>query len=105
MWADTLDVVRLELNTPTFKTWFENTSPLGIIDDVLVVSVQNEFARDWLESRYSGLLASALAQVLGRPMSVSFRVGVDGTVVIETPVTSEPQGMPNLEARARSERG
>ncbi|MDO8949799.1 MAG: chromosomal replication initiator protein DnaA [Actinomycetota bacterium] len=97
VWADTLDVVRLELNTPTFKTWFENTSPLGVIDDMLVVSVQNEFARDWLESRYSGLLASALAQVLGRPMSVSFRVGVDGSVVIESPVVSETRGMPDLE--------
>lgn len=97
MWTDTLDVVRQELNTPTFKTWFENTLPLGVIDDTLVVSVQNEFARDWLESRYSGLLASALAQVLGRPMSVSFRVGVDGAIPAESAVVVEPRGMPDLE--------
>ncbi len=97
MWSDTLDVVRQELNTPTFKTWFENTMPLGVIDEMLVVSVQNEFARDWLESRYSGLLASALAQVLGRPMSVSFRVGADVPAAPEAPALVTNRGMPDLE--------
>lgn len=98
LWDQTLAVVRGELNTPTFKTWFENTAPLGVIDETLVVSVQNEFARDWLESRYSGLLSSALAQVVGQPMGVSFRVPADG-VVAEVPVAAvvEPLGMPDLE--------
>lgn len=98
LWDQTLAVVRSELNTPTFKTWFENTSPLGIVDETLIVAVQNEFARDWLDSRYSGLLSSALAQVLGHPMSVSFKVPADGPtpVAIASP-PAEPLGMPDLE--------
>ena len=74
VWQDTLDVVRSELNTPTFKTWFEQTSPLGIVEHEMLIGVQNDFARDWLESRYSGLLASALTQVTGAPMVVRFSV-------------------------------
>jgi len=81
VWQDTLDVVREELNTPTFKTWFEQTSPLGIVDQEMVVSVQNDFARDWLETRYSSLLASALTQVTGAPMAVRF--SVPGDVPVE----------------------
>lgn len=77
VWHDTLEVVREELNTPTFKTWFEQTSPLGIIDQEMVVSVQNDFARDWLETRYSSLLASALTQVTGAPMAIRFSVPGD----------------------------
>ncbi len=84
VWQKTLDVVREELNTPTFKTWFEQTAPLGIIDQELVVSVQNDFARDWLKTRYSGLLASALTQVTGAPMEVRF--SVSGDPLIETPI-------------------
>jgi chromosomal replication initiator protein len=42
-----------------------------------VVSVQNDFARDWLETRYSSLLASALTQVTGAPMAVRFSVPGD----------------------------
>ena len=74
IWTDVLDVVRSELNTPTFKTWFEHTSPMEVRDDSLVIAVQNEFAREWLESRYSGLLRSALLQVLGQELSVEFVV-------------------------------
>lgn len=85
IWADTLDVVRAELNTPTFKTWFEHTSPLGVIDEMLVVSVHNDFARDWLESRYAGLLRSALSQVAGSPLGVTFTVPADGDAPAVSP--------------------
>jgi chromosomal replication initiator protein len=96
VWQDTLDVVRQELNTPTFKTWFEHTAPLGLVDETMVISVQNDFARDWLESRYAGLLSSALTQVTGQPMSVSFRVV--GESVIPAPIEPEPLPvMPDLE--------
>lgn len=94
VWDDTLDVIRQELNTPTFKTWFEHTAPLGIIDDTFIVSVQNDFARDWLESRYAGLLVSALTQVTGHPLSVSFRVSGDAPAVPEPP---ETVAIPDLE--------
>jgi len=92
VWQDTLEIVRGELNTPTFKTWFEQTAPLGIVDHEMVVSVQNEFARDWLESRYMGLLASALTQVTGSPMEVRFRVLGDVVVMepVVEPVAIEP---------------
>ena len=103
IWADVLDVVRSELNTPTFKTWFEHTAPLDIVDDRLVVEVQNDFARDWLDSRYSGLLKAALLQVTGLSLSLEFTVPAqtenppggsalsdDGAAEIVTEVLSRP---------------
>lgn len=91
VWRDTLDVVRGELNTPTFKTWFEQTSPVGIVEHEMVISVQSDFARDWIESRYSGMLASALSQVTGSPMTVKF--DVDGSPEVSGP-TPEPVEVP-----------
>lgn len=96
VWQDTLDVVREELNTPTFKTWFEQTSPLGIVDHEIVVSVQNDFARDWLETRYSSLLASALTQVTGAPMVVRF--SVPGDVPVEPVIEHHPAEVTPLTA-------
>jgi chromosomal replication initiator protein len=72
IWDDTLDLVRTELNEPTFKTWFEHASPLGLVDDTFVISVQNGFAADWLSSRYSSLITSALEQVTGDRLQISF---------------------------------
>lgn len=102
VWRDTLDVVRQELNTPTFKTWFEHTAPVGLFEQMMVVSVQNDFARDWLESRYSGLLSSALTQVTGQPMSVSFQVlGDDSLEVPVEPEIEAPVAIPDLESQER----
>jgi hypothetical protein len=38
LWDAALDIIRGELNTPTFKTWFEHAEPLGLDGDVLVGS-------------------------------------------------------------------
>lgn len=98
VWQDTLDVVRGELNTTAFKTWFEQTAPLGIIDQEMVVSVQNNFARDWLETRYSSLLAAALTQVTGAPITVRFSVSGEAAAaaLIEPEtyeLTAEPESI------------
>ncbi|MDY0087742.1 MAG: chromosomal replication initiator protein DnaA [Coriobacteriia bacterium] len=74
VWSDVLGVVRSQLNTPTFKTWFEHADPLEMTDGSLVVAVQNDLAREWLDSRYAGLLRSALHEVLGKEASVVFTV-------------------------------
>ncbi|MGV8084095.1 MAG: chromosomal replication initiator protein DnaA [Coriobacteriia bacterium] len=75
LWAEVLDVVRGELNTPSFKTWFENTTPIELTEDgLLVIGVQNDFARTWLEERYSQRLTLALREIVGMEMSVRFIV-------------------------------
>lgn len=87
VWQDTLDYVKKDLNTPTFKTWFEHTTPLGIVDQEMVVSVENDFARDWLETRYTSLLSTVLTEVTGSPMAVRFSVLSDMAATAE----SEPE--------------
>lgn len=74
IWSQTLGIIKEELNTPTFRTWFENTAPVGIDAGSLIVSAPNDFAKDWLETRYSTLVGSALLEVLGEPMKIKFTV-------------------------------
>ncbi|MCE5203967.1 MAG: chromosomal replication initiator protein DnaA [Actinomycetia bacterium] len=97
VWEQALDVIKSELNTPTFKTWFEHTRPLGVVDTTFFVSVQNEFARDWLESRYAGLLSSALTQVTGDTLGVSFQVS-DTATVVEPLAPVQPPVVVDIEA-------
>jgi chromosomal replication initiator protein len=106
LWEETLEIVRGELNTPTFKTWFEQTEPLGIDGDTLLVGTRHEYARDWLDKRYSGLLASTVTSVSGVPMRVKFLVAdearnADGAEAPSTPTSaevSEPVVIPSMEA-------
>ena len=84
VWSQVLDIVRDELNTPSFKTWFEHTAPIEITDDgVFVVGVQNDFARAWLEDRYSQRLSAALEQVTGVGLRVRIVVDRDATSIDE----------------------
>ena len=77
LWAGALELIRAELNTPTFKTWFEHAEPLGMDGSQMIVGASNSWGRDWLESRYSGLLSSSLTRVASRPVTVRFVVKGD----------------------------
>ena len=93
IWDEVLGIVRSELNTPSFKTWFEHTVPLELTDDgVFVVGVQNDFARAWLEERYSQRLSVALRHVVGTDISV--RIIVANTASAETPVEPTLEDQP-----------
>lgn len=74
IWRETLNIIRGRLNKPTFKTWFENTAPISIFENTLVISAPNAFAKDWLESRYGALLTEALSQVMGEHMGIKVAI-------------------------------
>jgi len=89
IWEDVLGIVRGELNTPVFQTWFEHAAPVEMTEDTFVVGVQNEFARDWFEGRYSGLLKSALLQVTGASLNVTIVVDSSAAPPAETVLPEE----------------
>ncbi|MHB0976933.1 MAG: chromosomal replication initiator protein DnaA [Candidatus Aquicultorales bacterium] len=81
IWEGALELIQRQLNTPTFRTWFEQTTPLSMEQEVLTISAPNSFAKDWLESRYGGLILNAVREVTGYP--------VDIRVVVNAPRKTE----------------
>lgn len=97
LWNGALAIIKEELNELVFKTWFQDTEPLGLVGDDVVVSVSNTWGRDWLRNRYSGLLSAALSQVSGRQMGVKFVVrsaasGSEGIEPAPAPVVDTTDG-------------
>jgi chromosomal replication initiator protein len=72
LWQETLEKLKNELSKPSFETWMSSTRLLSIDGDTLVISVPNEFAKDWLESRYASLIRSSVQAVLGHSVSLRF---------------------------------
>lgn len=72
LWTKTLDRMKKELMKPSFETWLRNTKPLALYDDTMVIGVQNEFFRDWVEQRYSSLIKRALAEIMERDVELRF---------------------------------
>lgn len=99
IWDQTLSVIRQELNTPTFKTWFENTKPVAIERDNFVISAPNLFAKQWLESRYSGLINASIKRVLDQNFQVVITVEEK-----EGEPSSEKVSPPPMPTKTRSTR-
>lgn len=74
LWQDTLAKLESELSKPSFETWLSSTRLLDIDGDTLIIGVPNEFAKDWLESRYSPLIRSTVHSILGQSMNLRFTI-------------------------------
>ena len=66
--------MRTQLNERTFRLWFDRALPLDLSDGSFVLGVPNDFARDWIEKRFAGMVRDALAQVLGDTVGLTLVV-------------------------------
>jgi chromosomal replication initiator protein len=63
--------------------------PVELNESSFILGVPNEFARDWVEKRFAGLICESLESVLGAPVDV--RVAVDERAASMTvPAADEP---------------
>lgn len=74
VWTQTLEVLEQQLPQQNFEKWLKKTKPLTFYDNTLVVGVQNEIAKDRIESRYASLLRKILWEVTRRDVELRFVV-------------------------------
>ncbi len=72
IWEKTLEAVSSFLSKPSFETWLKPTKPVSFDDKVMLVEVPNDFARDWLESRYSPLLSATIKEIADAEIEIKF---------------------------------
>ena len=59
LWKAVLGQVELSISRAGFRTWFQNTYILSKEDGVVVISVPNGFAKEWLENKYNLIILQA----------------------------------------------
>ena len=62
VWDDVLEVVAEQINTPSFKVWFERSIPTGWDGRRMEISVPNPFAKEYIESRFEEQILDGLRQ-------------------------------------------
>jgi chromosomal replication initiator protein len=72
LWERTLHVIQDKIARPSFETWLKATAAMELKGDTLIVSAPNDFAREWLESRYADLVRDTLREVTGTQLRVQF---------------------------------
>lgn len=72
LWNKTLSILRDELSQTSFDTWLKATYLASYSNDRMVISVPNEFAKEWLETRYYELIQDTLELIVNHSVSISF---------------------------------
>jgi chromosomal replication initiator protein len=84
IWERCLDVIKANVSTQSFKTWFEPIKALKISNNVLTIQVPSQFFYEWLEEHYITLLSKAIKKELGKDGRLEY------SIVMENPYGSKP---------------
>ena len=74
MWDDVLAFIQPQINSQSFKTWFEPIKPMRVEGNELVVNVPSQFFFEWLEEHYHSLVSSSLQKVFGPAVKLTYNV-------------------------------
>ena len=100
LWSTVTDRLRVELAPAVFGMWFPAMEPLSVKDEVLEVSVPNDFTRAWVEGQLGELVARAAQSA--RP-ELSVRFSVRSPLEAESAAVAERPATPLLAGPGRAE--
>ncbi len=96
LWSEISGRLRAALDGGTYGKWFGETERVEVDGDTLVLTVPNEFTRDWIDRNFRGLIGAAVRDVVGAERAIELRVGdapVEGRARV-TPVVPAVQPLP-----------
>ena len=96
LWQATLAQLQFQISPANFATWLKNTYILSQKEDQVLVSVPNNFSKEWLEQKYNKLIFKILRSLQGDIREVSYAVERQGArqkeAAVRAPEThQEPQ--------------
>ena len=62
VWDSCLRTIRKNVNSQSFKTWFEPIRPVRLEEGALTIQVPNKFFYEWLDEHYVALLKRTIRQ-------------------------------------------
>ncbi len=72
LWKRVLAKIQENLSKPSFETWFQSTKIVAIQNNILIIEVPNEFAKDWIETRYSKLISEIVEKITNKKLDIKF---------------------------------
>ncbi len=74
VWDKCLDIIKSNVNTQSFKTWFEPIKPVNLNNSSLTIQVPNKFFYEWLEEHYVALLKMTIKSALGEKGKLEYQI-------------------------------
>jgi len=77
VWENCLNYIKQNINSQSFKTWFEPIKAIHLSNNSLTIQVPNKFFYEWLEENYIGLLKESLQNELGHGSRLEYQILVE----------------------------
>jgi chromosomal replication initiator protein len=74
LWTEVSDRLKGALNDTTFGTWFADVSSQELTDETFVLSVPNDFTREWIEGHFLDLIGAAVRDASGSERRIRLSV-------------------------------
>jgi chromosomal replication initiator protein len=71
LWERALQSAGQRLGREVMESWFADTQPISLRNGVLTIGAPNGMARDWIDQKYSRVLAESFREAHGSEVSVS----------------------------------
>jgi len=100
LWQSALAALERRFSKPIYETWIKPMRLVSLDGNQLVLTVQNNFGRDWVENRLKTQIVEILTETFGTAFDLQFVVVEQ---VGETPAPEGPQVQPAGGARLQTE--
>ncbi|MDQ1911189.1 chromosomal replication initiator protein DnaA [Paenibacillus sp. GD4] len=71
-WQQVLSIIQKRVSKPSYETWLTSTRAARFTDTTVVICTPNNFAREWLENRYTKLIRDAILEYNGKQVELRF---------------------------------
>lgn len=75
LWDSVLSEMELSLSRANFTTWFKSTSVSSSEGDVVIISVPNGFAKEWLETKFNKKILECVRSYNSDIREIKYTVG------------------------------
>lgn len=100
VWQQVLSILKKYVSSSALETWFYEARPVDMQGNTVVLAVANEFARDYIQSRYYPLVQEALQKILKRsPINIQVICFSPLGETSSLPADTEDNSLPYLNPR------
>ncbi len=103
VWNSCLQIIKDNVQSITFKTWFEPIFPVKLENNVLMIQVPSLFFYEYLEEHYIDLLKKTLSKELGPDAKLEYNVVMENNPFFnKQPYTVKMPGATNIKKELRN---
>lgn len=87
VWNNCLQIIKDNVPSVSFRTWFEPIVPVRLENNVLTIQVPSPFFYEYLEEQYIDLLKKTLRKEIGKEAKLEYNVVMENNTMNSRPYT------------------